>query len=78
MFLKLIHLSLQNYKTKTYMRKRLTTKEVDQRLRLLKQQLTLSVLYEANFIENIGKRGLENMRNDILDEINFLRKNYEL
>ena len=60
------------------MRKLLTPEEAMLRHRLLKQQLTLTILYEDDFIQKLGFHGLEELRNSILDEIIFLRKNYNL
>ena len=60
------------------MKKKLSDEEAALRFRLLNQQLTLTVLYEEDFIKKLGRSGLENMRNSILDEINWLKKNYNL
>lgn len=60
------------------MKKQLTLEEARLRFRLLNQQITLTVLYENDFIEKLGKTGLEELRNSILDEINWLKKNYDL
>ncbi len=60
------------------MKKQLSLEEARLRFRLLNQQITLTVLYEKNFIEKLGKNGLEDLRNSILDEINWLKKNYDL
>ena len=60
------------------MKKQLTLEEALLRFRLLNQQITLTVLYENDFIERLGKKGLEDLRNSILDEINWLKENYDL
>lgn len=41
------------------MKKQLTLEEARLRFRLLNQQITLTVLYENDFIEKLGKTGLE-------------------
>ncbi|MFK7983235.1 MAG: hypothetical protein AB8G86_24860 [Saprospiraceae bacterium] len=51
----------------------MTEKEIKQRQRNLEQQLTLINLYTEEFLERLGKKGLEHYVNEILDEINYLR-----
>ncbi len=40
----------------------------------LKQQLTLIHLYTDDFLERLGKKGLEHYIDEILDEMNYLDK----
>ena len=49
----------------------MTNKERKQRLKVLKDQLTLINLYTDEFLERLGRRGLEQYINEILDEMNF-------
>jgi hypothetical protein len=52
----------------------MTQEEARNRYRLHIQQLHLTVIYEDEFIQKIGKRRLEEMRDVILDNIIYLRK----
>ena len=56
------------------MRKFENQKQALQRLDILKQQLTLTVLYPDDFLKKLGKRGTEELINDILDEMNEINK----
>ena len=38
------------------------------------QQLHLSVIFEDNFIQNLGRRGLLEFQDEILDEILFIER----
>ena len=67
----------ENLKSKTYMTKPLTLKEARQRLDTIEKQLTLTVIYEKDFLEKLGYKGLEELRNKILDEWNWLNLNYK-
>ena len=49
----------------------MTDRERKLRIKLLKDQLTLINRYTDEFLERLGKKGLEHFINDILDEINF-------
>lgn len=55
----------------------MTSKERKQRVAVLKQQLTLINLYPEDFIERLGKRGLEFFINEILDEILYHKEKLE-
>ena len=59
------------------MTKPLTLKEARQRLDTIEKQLTLTVIYEKDFLEKLGYKGLEELRNKILDEWNWLNLNYK-
>ena len=48
----------------------MTKKQLKNRLKILFQQLELMNLYPDNFQDNLGKRGIQNYIDDILDEIN--------
>jgi hypothetical protein len=52
----------------------MTQEEARNRYRLHIQQLHLTVIYEDEFIQKIGKRRLEEMRDVILDNMIYLRK----
>jgi hypothetical protein len=52
----------------------MTNEEARNRYRLRIQQLHLTVIYEADFLQKISKRRLEEMRDDMLDDIIYLRK----
>lgn len=49
----------------------MTDKERKQRIKLLKDQLTLINRYTEEFLQRLGKKGVEHFVNEILDEINF-------
>ena len=47
----------------------------EQKLVILYQALHMSVIYEDNFLLNLGsRRNLLNYRDDLLDKINFKRR----
>ena len=48
-------------------------KQRQKRIKVLKDQLTLVNLYPEHFLERLGKRGLEQYVNEILDEMNYHR-----
>ena len=50
----------------------MTLKERRQRVVILKQQLTLLQQYRNHFEDILGKNGVENTVDEILDEILFL------
>jgi hypothetical protein len=52
----------------------MTNEEARNLYRLRTQQLHLTVIYEAEFLQKIGKRRLEEMRDTLLDELIYLRK----
>lgn len=52
----------------------MTKREIELRQKLLRQQLTLINLYTREFLERLGKRGLEHYIDEILDEMNYLDK----
>ena len=52
----------------------MTQEEARNRYRLLTQQLHLTVIYEAEFLRKLGKKGLEEMQDVILDGMIYLRK----
>ena len=52
----------------------MTHKERLQRIRLLKQQLTLTQKYKKEFEDEIGKKGRELLVDSILDELYLLIK----
>jgi len=47
----------------------MTNRQRKQRIKVLKDQLALINLYTDDFLERLGKRGLEQYVNEILDEI---------
>lgn len=51
----------------------MTKKQIQDRLNILEQQLTLINLYTDHFLERLGKKGLEHFINEILDEMNYLK-----
>ena len=50
----------------------MTDKQRVQRLKLLKDQLTLAVLFEKEFKEKLGEEGYQEFIDNRLDEINEL------
>ena len=52
----------------------MTIRDIELRLKMLKDQLTLIDDFEDEFLEIDGKRGLEKRRDAILDKINYLNK----
>jgi hypothetical protein len=44
-----------------------------QELKIRQQALHLTVIYEHEFVEKFGKRGLNDMRDKLLDRINELK-----
>ncbi len=52
----------------------MTKEEARNRYRLHTQQLHLTVIYEAEFLQKIGKKRLEEMRDAMLDNLIHLRK----
>ncbi len=52
----------------------MTSKEIKQRQKILEQQLTLINLYTEEFLERLGRKGLEHYINEILDEMNYLKE----
>lgn len=52
----------------------MTEKQIKQRQKILEQQLILIHHYQEEFLERLGKKGLEHYINEILDEINYLRE----
>ena len=48
----------------------MTKKQLKNRLKILFQQLELMNIYPDNFQDKLGKRGIQNYIDDILDEIN--------
>ncbi len=51
----------------------MTEKQIEQRLKLLEQQLTLSVWFEKEFREKLGNDGYQNFIDQVLDEMNRLK-----
>ncbi|MEM6320632.1 MAG: hypothetical protein AAF960_23385 [Bacteroidota bacterium] len=52
----------------------MTKRDIELRQEVLKQQLTLINLYSDDFLERLGKKGLEHYIDEILDEMNYLDK----
>ena len=52
----------------------MTKREIKQRQKILKQQLILINLYVDDFLERLGKKGLEHYIDEISDEMNYLDK----
>jgi hypothetical protein len=52
----------------------MTQEEARNQYRLRTQQLHLTVIYEAEFLQKVGKKRLEEMRDAILDGMIYLRK----
>ncbi len=52
----------------------MTNKQIEKRLKILEQQLTLINLYTEDFLDRLGRKGLEHFINEILDEMNYLRE----
>ncbi len=50
----------------------MTDKQREQRIKLLKDQLTIAVLFEKEFKEKLGVKGYQAFIDSRLDEINFL------
>jgi len=44
---------------------------LENRVRILFQQLELIRLYRPDFVDVLGEKGVDNLVDDILDEINF-------
>lgn len=66
-----IHLCFRKFrKTKSLM----TIRDIELRLKMLKDQLKLIDDFEDEFLEIDGIRGLEKRRDNILDEINYLNR----
>jgi hypothetical protein len=57
------------------LKKRLDKKK--HKLEIKKQSLHLSVVYESNFLNQLGRRGLLELRDELLDNINLLTKEIE-
>jgi hypothetical protein len=51
----------------------MTMEEARNRYRLHTQQLHLTVIYEDEFLQKVGKRRLEEMRDAMLDNMIYLR-----
>lgn len=54
------------------LKKRLSQKK--QKLEIKKQAIHLSVIYESDFLNQLGRRGLLELRDELLDNINLLTK----
>ncbi len=52
----------------------MTIRDIELRLKMLRDQLKLIDDFEDEFLNIDGKRGLEKRRDAILDEINYLNK----
>lgn len=52
----------------------MTDKQIEQRWKVLEDQLTLGVWYETAFREKLGNKGYQDFIDTILDEMIFLRK----
>ena len=52
----------------------MTIRDIELRLKMLKDQLKLIDNFEDEFLEIDGIRGLEKRRDNILDEINYLNR----
>lgn len=52
----------------------MTIRDIELRLKMLKDQLKLIDDFEDEFLEIDGIRGLEKRRDNILDEINYLNR----
>jgi hypothetical protein len=52
----------------------MTAKEIDQRYKLLKDQLTVVTRFDEDFKKRLGKRGYQIYIDKILDEMLNLRK----
>ena len=50
----------------------MTDKEREQRIKLLKDQLTIAVMFEDEFKEKLGKKGYQAFIDSRLDKINAL------
>ncbi len=68
----------ENLKSKTYMEKPLNEEQAKLRYQLLKQQLALTVIYENDFLHKLGYKGLQEKRNDMLDEMNWLKSKFNI
>ncbi len=55
----------------------MTDKQIEQRWKLLEDQLTLGVWYEKEFREKLGNKGYQDFIDNIFDEMIFLRKQKE-
>lgn len=60
----------------------LTKRDIKNRIKILKQQLSIITSYKTHFIELLGRSGTESLTDEILDELIFLEKelkkfNYE-
>ena len=51
----------------------MTEKQIEQHLKLLEQQLTLSVWFEKEFREKLGNEGYQQFIDQVLDEMNRLK-----
>ena len=52
----------------------MTERDYVLRLNVLYTQLAIIDLYEAEFIRKEGRRGVEEHRDEILDEINYINR----
>ena len=55
----------------------MTQKERLQRIRILKQQVTIYTLYSDYFIKKFGKKGTQILIDKALDELSFQLKNFK-
>ena len=55
----------------------MTQKERLQRIRILKQQVTIYTLYSDYFIKKFGKKGTQILIDKALDELSFHLKNFK-
>ena len=52
----------------------MSKKQILQRIDLIEKQLTILTLYKKEFLERLGRQGVENSVNNRLDELSKLYK----
>ena len=52
----------------------MSKKQILQRIDLIEKQLTILTLYKKEFLEHLGRQGVENFVNNRLDELSKLYK----
>lgn len=55
----------------------MTKKQIEQRIKVIKDQLTLAQLYKKSFLKRLGQQGYENFIDECLEELKALLEEFK-
>ena len=55
----------------------MSDKEILQRIKLIKDQLTIAQIYKADFLKQLGAKGYDDFVNERLEKLKFLLNLYK-